>query len=115
MVSRSCPFYVNLPLGVVALAFIVAFFHLPHERSKHSIDYAGFATLGAGLTFALLATSLGGVQYAWGSWQTISLYTAGAISLVLFVLNERRAKEPFIPLKLFANPVFSLSAFASED
>ena len=52
-------FFINLPLGVAALAFIIAFFHLPHVPRKHSLDYVGFVTLGLGLTAVLLATSWG--------------------------------------------------------
>ena len=52
-------FSINLPLGVAALAFIIAFFYLPHVPRKHSLDYVGFVTLGLGLTAVLLATSWG--------------------------------------------------------
>jgi MFS family permease len=60
-------FFANVPFAVAALAFILAFFHLPHQPKKHSLDYAGFITLGAGLSALLLATSWRGTQYAWGS------------------------------------------------
>jgi multidrug resistance protein len=53
-------FFINLPIGVLALAFIVAFFHLPHIPRRHSLDYGGFVTLGLGLSAVLLATSWGG-------------------------------------------------------
>ena len=106
-------FFVNLPIGIAALAFIIAYLHLPHTPKKHSLDYAGFVTLGLGLSLVLLATSWGGTQYPWGSWQVISLYVVGALSLVVFTINEYYAKEPVIPLRLFGNSIFTLSNVAN--
>ena len=60
-------FFVNLPIGIAALAFIIAYLHLPHTPRKHSLDYVGFVTLGLGLSSVLLATSWGGTQYPWDS------------------------------------------------
>src|ERR671938_1664524 len=102
-------FFVNLPIGVAALLFIVAFFHLPHIPRRHSLDYVGFVTLGLGLSAVLLATSWGGTQYPWGSWQIISLYIAGAAILTGFVINEIYAREPVLPLRLWKNSIFTLS------
>lgn len=106
-------FFANLPLAVVALGFVVAFFHLPHRPGKHSLDYAGFVTLGLGLCALLLAASWGGTQYPWGSWQMISLLAAGASLLAAFIVNERRAEEPVLPPRLFANPTFTLLNLAN--
>jgi EmrB/QacA subfamily drug resistance transporter len=102
-------FFINLPIGVVALAFIFAFFHLPHVPRKRSLDYVGFVTLGLGLSAVLLATSWGGTQYSWGSWQIIALYVAGGAILAAFVINEHYAEEPVLPLRLWKNPIFTLS------
>ena len=102
-------FFINLPIGIAALAFIVAFFHLPHVPRRHALDYVGFVTLGLGLCAVLLATSWGGTQYPWGSWQIISLYIAGAVILTGFVVNENYAKEPVLPLRLWKNSIFTLS------
>ena len=106
-------FFVNLPIGVAALAFIIAYLHLPHTPRRHTLDYVGFVTLGLGLSSVLLATSWGGTQYPWGSWQIISLYVVGALSLVVFTINESYAKEPVIPLRLFGNSIFTLSNVAN--
>jgi EmrB/QacA subfamily drug resistance transporter len=106
-------FFVNLPIGVAALAFIIAYLHLPHTPRRHTLDYVGFVTLGLGLSSVLLATSWGGTQYPWNSWQIISLYVAGALSLVVFAINEYYAKEPVIPLRLFGNSIFTLSNVAN--
>jgi EmrB/QacA subfamily drug resistance transporter len=102
-------FYVNLPLGVAALAFIVVFLHLPHASRRHSLDYVGFVTLGLGLCAVLLATSWGGAQYPWGSWQVISLCIAAAALLTGFIINENYVEEPVLPLGLWKNSVFTLS------
>ncbi|MDQ5813929.1 MAG: MFS transporter [Actinomycetota bacterium] len=102
-------FFVNLPIGVAALAFILVYFHLPHVPSKHSLDYVGFVTLGLGLSAVLLATSWGGTQYPWLSWQIISLYITGGLILTGFVINENYADEPVLPLRLWKNSIFTLS------
>jgi MFS family permease len=103
-------FFVNLPLGVAVLVFIATFFHLPHIPRRHSVDYVGFVTLGLGLSAMLLATSWGGTQYPWDSWQIVSLYiAAAAVILVGFVINENYAEEPVLPLRLWKNSIFTLS------
>ncbi len=106
-------FFVNLPIGIAALTFIIAYLHLPHTPSKHSLDYVGFVTLAIGLSSVLLATSWGGTQYPWGSWQIISLYLVGALSLAVFAINENYTEEPVIPLRLFGNSIFTLSNVAN--
>jgi EmrB/QacA subfamily drug resistance transporter len=102
-------FFVNLPIGVAALAFIATFFHLPHVPRRHSVDHTGFVTLGLGLSTVLLATSWGGTRYPWDSWQIVFLYIAAAVTLVGFVINVNRAEEPVVPLRLWKNSVFTLS------
>ncbi len=77
-------FFVNVPFAVAALAFVLAFFHLPHEPRWHSLDYAGFVTLGLGLSALLMATSWG-ARYPWASWQVVCLFAAGAMLLAVFV------------------------------
>src|ERR671939_953374 len=106
-------FYINLPIGIAALAFVVSYLHLPHTSKKHSLDYLGFITLGLGLVAVLLATSWGGTQYPWGSWQILSLYVGGAVMLAIFIINERYAEEPVIPLRLWTSPIFTLSNIAN--
>ena len=106
-------FYINLPLGIIALAFVILYMHLPHEPREHSIDYIGFSTLGLGLAAALLATSWGGTQYPWGSWEIVGLYVGSAVILGVFVYNESRAKEPVLPLYLWKDSIFTLSVVAN--
>jgi EmrB/QacA subfamily drug resistance transporter len=102
-------FFINLPLGVAALAFVIAFLHLPNLPENRSVDYVGFVTLGLGLSAVLLATSWGGTQYPWGSWQVISLFIAGAVLLGGLVVNETYVEEPALPLGLWKSSVFTFS------
>jgi len=102
-------FYVNLPIGLAALGFIVAYLHVPHTPRRHRLDYIGFAALPLALVAVLLATTWGGTTYPWASWQIISLFVVGALVLIGFLINEYYAEEPVLPLKLWKNSVFSLS------
>ena len=102
-------FYVNLPFGVAALAFILAYLHIPHVPRRHKLDYAGFVALPIALVAVLLATTWGGTTYPWDSWQIVSLYVAGVVVLIGFLVNEYYAAEPVLPLRLWKNSVFTLS------
>jgi EmrB/QacA subfamily drug resistance transporter len=102
-------FYVNLPFGVAALAFILAYLHIPHVPRRHKLDYAGFVALPIALVAVLLATTWGGTTYPWGSWQIVSLYAAGVVVLIGFLVNEYYTAEPVLPLRLWKNSVFTLS------
>jgi MFS family permease len=106
-------FFVTLPIGVVAFVVIAAFLHLDHQPRKAKVDVLGIVVLSASMVTLLLATSWGGTTYAWGSATIISMFVAGAIGLALFVLIELRVPEPVIPLRLFANSVFTFSNIAS--
>jgi EmrB/QacA subfamily drug resistance transporter len=102
-------FYVNLPFGVAALAFILAYLHIPHVPRRHKLDYVGFVALPIALVVVLLATTWGGTTYPWGSWQIVSLYAAGVVVLIGFLVNEYYAAEPVLPLRLWKNSIFTLS------
>ncbi|WP_248928122.1 MFS transporter [Paenibacillus hamazuiensis] len=99
---RWC-FYVNVPLGIVS--FLTLLFALKESRSERrpSVDYLGTATLIVSSVALMLGLEWGGKQFAWGSWQEISLFAVFLVVGVLFVLVERRAKEPVLPLALFKN------------
>ncbi len=101
-------FYINLPIGVVALGVIAAVLHIPVRRTPHRIDYLGTLLIAVVATCLVLMTSLGGVSYPWSSWQIIGLGVLGVALLVPFVLVERRAAEPVLPLKLFRIRTFAL-------
>jgi EmrB/QacA subfamily drug resistance transporter len=103
-------FYVNLPLGALALFVIGAVFHARTSRVEHAIDYLGAATLAAGLSCVVLFTSLGGTTFAWGSGQSIALAVLSFVLLLVFVFAERRAREAILPMELFRNRIFSACA-----
>lgn len=106
-------FYINLPIGVVALAVIATVLHIPRHRTRHTIDYAGTALIAAVAICLVLVASLGGTTWGWGSPQVIGLALVGAVLLALFVAVERRAVEPVLPLRLFRVRTFSLCAVIS--
>jgi EmrB/QacA subfamily drug resistance transporter len=103
-------FYVNLPIGAVALAVIAVVFHAHTEHREHSIDYLGAALLAGALSSIVLFTSLGGTTWAWDSWQSLSLIGLAVVLLPAFVLAERRAEEPILPLSLFRNRTFAVTS-----
>jgi EmrB/QacA subfamily drug resistance transporter len=103
-------FYINLPVGIVALAVIAVAFHARPERTRRSIDYLGAGLLAGGLSSVVLFTSLGGTTYAWASVQTITFAVLGVVLLALFVWAESRAAEPILPLSLFRNRVFAVTS-----
>ena len=106
-------FYINLPIGALALAVIAARLHLPIKRTEHKIDYTGAALLSAASAALILVSVWAGVTYSWTSWQILSLAIGGLLAAGIFVLNERRAKEPIIPLKLFRGSIFTVSVLLS--
>jgi EmrB/QacA subfamily drug resistance transporter len=104
-------FYINLPIGVVALLVTAAV--LPaaaSSRVAHTIDYLGTLLLAGAATSFVLLTTLGGNTYGWASAPIIALGVGGVVLLVLFVVAERRAAEPVLPLRLFRYRVFSVSS-----
>jgi EmrB/QacA subfamily drug resistance transporter len=106
-------FYINLPIGVVALLVIAAVLHIPVRPTRHTIDYLGTFLIACVATCLVLVASLGGTTWAWGSAQIIGLAVLGAVLLVFFVYVERGAAEPVLPLKLFRIRTFTLVAVIS--
>ena len=103
-------FYINIPIGVVALFVTAAQLPGHLQRVHHVIDYLGTILLTLATTALVLFTSLGGTTYRWGSAPIIGMAVAGVVLTVLFLVVERRAAEPVIPLGLFANRVFSAAS-----
>ncbi|MEU5362645.1 MDR family MFS transporter [Streptomyces sp. NPDC005925] len=106
-------FYVNLPVGIVALAVIAAVLHIPRRTTPHVIDYLGTFLIASVATCLVLLASLGGTTWSWGSPPIIGLAVLGAVLVVAFVAVERRAAEPVLPLKLFRIRTFALAAVIS--
>ncbi|MFF4084601.1 MDR family MFS transporter [Streptomyces sp. NPDC001777] len=102
-------FYINLPLGAVALAMVTAVLHLPkRERAEVKVDYLGAALLTVGITAIVLVTTWGGSEYDWNSAVIMELIAIGVASLVGFLFVETKAAEPIMPLHIFRNRNFTL-------
>ena len=103
-------FFVNLPIGGVALAVIARRLQLPVRHSAARVDLAGGLLATSFTTTALLVTVWGGERYGWGSPAILGLLGGTAVALVLYWYNERCAAAPITPLHLFRNPVFTISS-----
>jgi MFS family permease len=102
-------FYVNLPIGAVALAVISTTLERSQQlQTRPRIDYAGAALIAAAIACVLLVTTWGGQRHAWDSTVIVGLAAAAVALLVAFVAQERRAPEPILPLRLFRDPVFDV-------
>ncbi|PKP70192.1 MAG: MFS transporter [Alphaproteobacteria bacterium HGW-Alphaproteobacteria-4] len=99
-------FYVNLPLGIFALVVFAMAFKPRGIRTGHKIDYLGALLLTTALSSVVLFTSLGGRTYAWDSGFILSLIALAVLTIPAFVLVERRAAEPILPLALFSHSTF---------
>ncbi len=102
-------FYINLPVGLLALALIVFGFHRPHHAVSHKVDYAGAFLLTSATVALLLVLTWGGVQHPWSSPLIVSLAALTAALAVLLVLVEQRSLEPVLSPRLLRNKVFVIS------
>jgi EmrB/QacA subfamily drug resistance transporter len=102
-------FYINLPIGIVAFLITSSVLNLQFVRVQHSIDYLGAALVGGSATCLLLVTVWGGSEFAWTSPVIVGLGIAGIAMLIGFFVQEGRAEEPIIPLRLWKNRVFSVA------
>jgi EmrB/QacA subfamily drug resistance transporter len=105
-------FYINLPIGAVALAVVAAALPSREVHVRHTVDYAGAALLGAAATALILAVTWGGNTYPWGSRTIIGLLVASVLLVVAFVLVEQRSPEPLVPLGLFGSSIFRVASMA---
>ena len=103
-------FYINLPLGAIALIALAVTLPTVSERVQHKIDYAGAALLAVGLSALVLATTWGGNQYDWASVEIIGLVVVALIGVLAFVRAESRATEPILPLGLLRNRVVAIAS-----
>ena len=105
-------FYVNLPIGAVVLVLVAVALDVPARRGEARVDYLGAALLAGALTCLLLFTTWGGQEYAWDSAEIVGL-AIGAVALFgAWVVQQRRAAEPILPLRLFSSPVFTIVSAA---
>ncbi|WP_196831147.1 MFS transporter [Frigoribacterium sp. CG_9.8] len=106
-------FFVNVPLCILALVLLVRVFHEKVERKKHTVDYLGAALLTASLSLIILAVLEGGQVWAWNSPQSIGAFALGGILLAGFVIAEKFAAEPVLPLWVFSRRLLLTTAFIS--
>lgn len=106
---RWC-FYVNVPFGLVTFAVVTVVLKLPKPTAKARLDILGALLLAAASTCLVLLTSWGGTEYAWGSRVILGLGAGAMAAAVLFLVAERFAPEPLIPLRLFRDAVFNVTA-----
>jgi EmrB/QacA subfamily drug resistance transporter len=106
-------FWLNLPLGVLALLVVVRTMRVHHERREHSLDLGGLVLLSVAVVCILLACSWGGSRYAWGSPEVLGAGLGGIVALAAFVHVTRRAPEPLLPFALLRNATFTTSSIAS--
>ncbi|MEV6794344.1 MFS transporter [Streptomyces sp. NPDC051320] len=106
---RWC-FYINVPFGLVTMAVIAVVLKLPKPTAKPHLDVLGALLLAAASTCLVLLTSWGGTEYAWGSRTIIGLGAGAVGTAVLFIVVEHFAPEPIIPLRLFRDSIFNVTA-----
>ncbi|MFD5335539.1 DHA2 family efflux MFS transporter permease subunit [Streptomyces hawaiiensis] len=106
-------FYVNVPIAIVVVVAAARTIPVVKSAARPVIDYLGIALVAVGASALILATSWGGNEYAWGSGVIIGLFVGGVLALALFCRVEMRAREPMLPMRLFANPVFTVCSVLS--
>ncbi|KKZ70726.1 MFS transporter [Streptomyces showdoensis] len=106
---RWC-FYFNVPFGLVTLAVVAVVLKLPKPAARARFDVLGALLLAAASTCLVLLTSWGGTRYAWDSRAVLGLGCGALVAAALFLVVERFAPEPLIPLRLFRDPVFTVTS-----
>lgn len=112
-VSWVYVFWMNVPLGLLAILGVALFLKEDVEKKKHAIDYTGSILLVVAISALMLVLVEGGVRWAWSSWQVMSLMLLFLIGSILFILQERRAAEPMMPLHIWKYKAISVSNLAS--
>ncbi|MCL2585922.1 MAG: MFS transporter, partial [Streptosporangiales bacterium] len=109
-VSWRWVFYVNVPIGIIALAVVTVALHVKPRKEKHRLDYLGMVLLAAATVCVVLFSTWGGTTYKWTAWQTITVGAGFIVFAILFLIAEKYAAEPIIPLHLFRNRAFNLAS-----
>ena len=109
LISWRSVFYINLPVGAVAVYLISKHLHASEESKKHKIDYLGAGLIASCISAILLITVWGGKEYAWNSLVIVLLALYIVISLLIFIYVENKVEEPIIPLTLFKNKTINYS------
>ena len=103
-------FYINLPFGILALVVTSLVLHIPKQRREHKIDYVGAALIVASVVAILVALSVLGPENGWRDAKTVTTLVFGFAVVILYMLWEKRAVEPILPLNLFKNHTFALTS-----
>ena len=103
-------FFINVPLGAIAMAVLVATLPPSHVRVSHAIDYLGAALVAALLSSLVLISDVGGTDARWLSAPMAALTSVAVVALIGFLWTEPRAKEPVLPLRLFRDETFALTS-----
>jgi EmrB/QacA subfamily drug resistance transporter len=106
-------FFVNIPLGAVAVLMLARHFKERVERRKHDLDIAGAVLLTAGCSLVILGLLEGGVAWAWGSTTGVLVFVVGALALAAFFVVERRAAEPVVPLWMLSRRILAAGSLVS--
>ncbi|PWV80349.1 drug resistance transporter, EmrB/QacA subfamily [Prauserella marina] len=109
---RWC-FYVNVPIAIIMVAMAARTIPAVKTTKRPAIDYAGIGLVALGVVGLVLGLEWGGDEYPWGSPVIIGMFAGSVVLLALFVLVERRAKEPTLPMSLFRGPVFTVCSVLS--
>ncbi len=103
-------FYINVPIGIVALVVTTVVLKLPVNKMRHQIDFLGSALVAAAVTGILLITVWGGNTYSWTSGTIIGLAILSLLLIAAFIYVELHSSEPVLPMRLFRNQIFSVSS-----
>ncbi len=106
-------FWLNVPLGILAILGINLFLHEDIEKKKREIDYIGALLIFVAVSSLMIALIQGGVNLPWFSWQIIGLLSLFTVSLILFIYQEKRAAEPTMPLSIWQDRLITLANLAS--
>lgn len=102
-------FYINLPLGILALIFITLFYKESRVHREQKIDWFGAITLVGAVICLMFALELGGQKYDWDSSFILSLFAGFAILVIAFIVIERKVEEPIISFEMFKQRLFGMS------
>jgi len=105
-------FYINVPIGIVALAFILIYYKESPIHEKQRIDWWGASTLVGAVVCLMFALEFGGQEYAWNSSVILSLFAGAAVLVAVFLFAETKARDPIISYAMFRKRLFASSTLA---